>query len=343
MKIFGKNPAGKRLERILRAENYRNGAFHNIQHTDVMLKGVSMLKVMKDFINKPKHTVPAKSIPSIKNDLRLLNGDQAQLVWFGHSSYLIRSGGFTILVDPVFSGNASPFSFFAKAFEGSNIYSVDDMPEIDLLLLTHDHYDHLDYATVIKLDKKVKKILTSLGVAQHLEYWNIHPEKITELNWWEDYRISDTVKLTATPARHFSGRGTKRGKTLWSSFVLELNGTKIFAGGDSGYDESFRLIGEKFGPFDLAILENGQYNENWPHIHMMPEEVVLAARDLNASSLLPVHWGKFSLSLHPWNEPAKRVFKAATASGLHIIMPRIGEVVTLPDNNHWPEWWADTQ
>jgi L-ascorbate metabolism protein UlaG (beta-lactamase superfamily) len=181
--------------------------------------------------------------------------------------------------------------------------------------------------------------VTSLGVGQHLEYWKINPSKITELNWWEETLVHEQVKLTATPARHFSGRGTRRGKTLWSSFVLELFGIKIFAGGDSGYDNSFRIIGDKFGPFELAILENGQYNKNWPYIHMMPEQVVLAAKDLRAEWLLPVHWGKFALSLHDWNEPAKRVVKAAGESGQKIITPRIGELVTLGENRSWPQWW----
>ncbi len=304
-----------------------------------MLKGVSMVKAMKDFINRSKSTVPSSPLPSVKNELGSLTPGKQQLVWFGHSSYLVSSNGFTILVDPVFSGNASPFSFFAKAFEGSNIYAAEDMPEIDLLLLTHDHYDHLDYSTVCKLDHKVKRIVTSLGVGQHLEYWNIDPQKITELNWWEEIIVTDQVKLTATPARHFSGRGTRRGKTLWSSFVIDVHGTRIFAGGDSGYDQSFRKIGEKFGPFELAILENGQYNKNWPYIHMMPEEVVMAAKDLGAEYLIPVHWGKFALALHDWNEPANRVVKAARLASQHIITPRIGEIVTLGEKRSWPEWW----
>ena len=339
MKILGKNPSGSRLEKIRLAPNYHDGAFRNIEHTDVMRKGVSMAKLMKDFINKPKSTEPSVPLPWVKTDLNAIPSGSTRLVWFGHSSYLLSSNGFTILVDPTFSGNASPVSFFAKAFEGTNNYSAEDMPAIDLLLLTHDHYDHLDYDTVRKLDKKVKKIVTSLGVGQHLEYWNIDPSKFTELNWWEETSVTENVKLTATPARHFSGRGTRRGKTLWSSFVIDLFGTKIFAGGDSGYDNSFRIIGEKYGPFELAILENGQYNLNWPYIHMMPEEVILAAKDLRAEWLLPVHWGKFSLSLHDWNEPAKRVVKAARVSGQQIITPRIGELVTLGDNRSWPEWW----
>ncbi len=339
MKIFGQNPRGKRLQIIQAANNFRNGSFANIEETVLMRKGVSTIKVLKSFINKQKTTEPTGIVPHVRTDLKKLDADKPQIVWFGHSSYLICSAGFNILVDPVFSGNASPFPLFAKAFKGSNCYGVEDMPDVDLLVLTHDHYDHLDYTTITRLDKKVTRIVTSLGVGQHLEYWGINAAKITELNWWEKTIVNNQIQLTATPARHFSGRGIKRGATLWSSFILDLHGKRIFIGGDSGYDSSFVTIGEKYGPFDLAILENGQYNENWPDIHMMPEEVVLAAKDLNAASLLPVHWGKFSLSLHAWNEPAQRVVKAATSAGQTIIMPRIGEVVTLSQKREWPEWW----
>jgi L-ascorbate metabolism protein UlaG (beta-lactamase superfamily) len=339
IKVFGKNPSGHRLKRIESSANFRNGAFQNIEETEVMRKGVSTLKVMRDFLTKPKSTTPSSAIPSVKTDLKNIETGSPIIVWFGHSSYLIKSKGFNILVDPVFSGTASPFSFFGKAFDGSNIYSEDDMPEIDLLILTHDHYDHLDYRTVLKLEKKVNKIITSLGVGEHLEFWHINPSKITELNWWESTVINDDIHITATPARHFSGRGTRRGKTLWSSFVLQLHGNRIFAGGDSGYDKSFKEIGDKFGPFQLAILENGQYNQNWPYIHMMPEEVIKAAQDLRASTILPVHWGKFSLSLHDWNDPINRVVKAAKDANQPILTPRIGEVVAIDEYREWPVWW----
>jgi L-ascorbate metabolism protein UlaG (beta-lactamase superfamily) len=242
-------------------------------------------------------------------------------------------------VDPVFSGNASPSSFFAKAFAGANTYGVDDMPAtIEAVLLTHDHYDHLDYKTILRLKDRTNHFYTSLGVGAHLEFWGVEPGRITELDWWERCNIGD-MSLTATPARHFSGRSLKRGGAIWSSFVLKGPGYNLFLGGDSGYEEHFKTIGERFGPFDLAILECGQYGQNWPYIHMMPEQTVTAAQDLRAKTLLPVHWAKFTLSLHPWDEPIRRVTAAAAKAGLPLTTPRIGEPVIV--NGHYPAdaWW----
>jgi len=338
-KIFGKNPDAKATEKIKNSANYKNGAFQNLSHTEVMRKGASYPKMIKDFLNKPKDTTPQQRIPSIKTDLKNLDDKEPVIVWFGHSSYLIKHKGITVLVDPVFSGHASPFSFSVKTFPGSDIYKPADMPDIDMLIITHDHFDHLDYKTVVALQPKANHIYTSLGVASHLKSWGIPAEKITEFDWWDTQKITDNIQLTAAPARHFSGRKLGRGKTLWSSFILELNGYRIYIGGDSGYDSHFKTIGEKFGSFDIAILECGQYGKDWPLIHMMPEEVVQAAKDLNAKLLLPVHWAKFSLSLHAWNEPIERVVKAAADFDQLITTPMIGEPFVL--NKLLPEnkWW----
>ena len=318
-----------------------------------------MFKMLRAFSNRPANTAPPKPLPSIRTDLRQLPDDRATLVWFGHSSYLLKIGKTHILVDPVFSGNASPVSFFAKAFPGSNVYGAADMPgTIEAILLTHDHYDHLDYKTILQLKDRTNHFYTSLGVGAHLEFWGIDPDRITELDWWESIKLDPDGRpagetpfatLTATPARHFSGRSFKRGGAIWSSFVLEVpkissaesgGGYRLFLGGDSGYEQHFKVIGDRFGPFDLAILECGQYNENWPYIHMMPEQTVMAARDLRAATLLPVHWGKFTLALHPWDEPIRRVTAAATQAGLPITTPRIGEMIII--NRHYPgDAWYD--
>jgi len=333
-KIFGKNPT--ETARIINSPNYRNKIFQNLSPTEVMRKGASYPKMIRAFLNKPKDTTPAQPVPSIKTDLKNLNDEEPVIVWFGHSSYLLKHKGTVILVDPVFSGHASPFSFSVKAFPGSDVYKAEDMPAIDVLILTHDHFDHLDYKTVMALQPKVKHIYTSLGVASHLKFWGIVENKISEFDWWETEKIAPHIQLTAAPARHFSGRRFSRGKTLWSSFVLELNGYKIYIGGDSGYDAHFKIIGEKFGSFDVAVLECGQYGKDWPYIHMMPEEVVQAAKDLHAKLLLPVHWAKFSLSLHAWNEPIERLLKAA--AGQDVVTPMIGEAITL--NKPYPyKWW----
>jgi L-ascorbate metabolism protein UlaG (beta-lactamase superfamily) len=321
--------------------------------TEVIKKGASFLKMLREYRNRPADTAPPRPLPSVRTDLRALPDDRAIMVWFGHSSYLLKIGGTHILVDPVFSGHASPVSFFAKAFPGTNVYGVDDMPDaIEAVLLTHDHYDHLDYSTIRQLSDRTKHFYTALGLGAHLEYWGVETGRITELDWWESCSIdvkgmpvksddaSGAYTLTATPARHFSGRGFKRGATSWASFVLKGSGVSLFLGGDSGYEQHFKLIGDQFGPFDLAVLECGQYGNNWPFIHMLPEETVQAAHDLRAAVLLPVHWGKFTLSLHPWNEPIRRATVAAKKADLALTTPRIGELVVI--NGPYPyEPWYD--
>ncbi|MDB5231934.1 MAG: putative Zn-dependent hydrolase of beta-lactamase fold protein [Chitinophagaceae bacterium] len=338
LKTLGKNPSGKLLEKIQQSPNFRNGSFQNLSETEMMASKEPMLKLMWKFFTKPKNTTPASPLPFIRTDLKNLPADHPAIVWFGHSSYLIRINGKHILVDPVFSGHASPFSFTTKSFPGTNFYSVDDMPEIDLLIISHDHYDHLAYETLLGLKPKVKQVCTSPGVSAHLIYWGFNENIITELDWWQS-KIFDGIEITAAPARHFSGRTFKRNQTLWSSFILRTSTHKIYAGADSGYDSHFKTIGENYGPFDIAILECGQYNEAWPYIHMMPEENVQACIDLGAKWLLPVHWGKFAISLHPWDEPIKRVKKCADERGAKITTPLIGEPVLLDKVYPQQEWW----
>ena len=304
--VLGKAARGARLERMRRSPNFKDNAFGNLVPTSVTLQGTNFFKMMREYRHRPADTAPAGRLPSVHTDLRSLPVQGVRIVWFGHSSYLLKVEGVTILVDPVFSGNASPVSFFAKAFEGADAYGVRDMPDIDVLLLTHDHYDHLDYKSVKVLAAGAGRVCTSLGVGAHLEAWGVAAEKIVELDWWESWEWKG-VTLTAAPARHFSGRTFKRGGTLWSSFVLKGKGHSLYLGGDSGYEGHFREIGQRFGPFEIAILESGQYGKHWPYIHMMPEQTVQAAMDLRARALMPVHWGKFTLALHPWNEPIKRV------------------------------------
>ena len=335
--VFGKAPAGARLQRIRQSPNYKQDHFENIVPTEVTLKGASLFKMLGEYRNRPADTAPSLPLPVVRTDLRALPADKDWVVWFGHSSYLLKIDGLHILVDPVFSANASPVSFLAKAFPGTNVYTAADMPEIDILLLTHDHYDHLDYHTILQLASKTKHICTSLGVGAHLESWGITQDKITELDWWES--AGSVLNFTAAPARHFSGRAFKRAGTLWSGFVLKVGGYSLFLGGDSGYGEHFKMIGDRFGPFDLAILECGQYGKNWPYIHMMPEQTVQAALDLRAAALLPVHWSKFTLALHPWNEPPRRVTAAATEKGFPVATPLIGQPFPLKGPYPDAHWW----
>ncbi|MCU7548356.1 MBL fold metallo-hydrolase [Chitinophagaceae bacterium LB-8] len=329
----------KNRERILQSANFKGGAFQNLSKTSVLAKGVTYFKMIKDSLNKPEDVKPPVALPSVKTDLKSIQSEKPVIIWFGHSSYFIHMNGINILVDPVFSGFASPFSFMIKAFPGSDVYTADDLPAIDILILTHNHYDHLDVKTISNIRNKVKSCYVPLGVGEKLERLGLNDRLITELDWWESEDVRNGIELTATPARHFSGRGFRRGGSLWTSYVLKIFGYNLYLGGDSGYDSHFKEIGDKFDSFDLAILECGQYNANWPQIHMMPEEAVQACIDLRAAMLFPVHWGKFALSTHSWNEPIIRVAKAALEKKVAFTTPMIGEPIII--NEHYPHatWW----
>lgn len=344
-KIFGKTPSGERLERMMRSHHYRDGKFQNEHFTPDLTEGHSLLEVTCDFLfKKNPRRAPEGSIPSEKTDLKALPGSEDVLVWFGHSSYFLQVDGKKILVDPVFSGNASPIPRSNRAFKGTDRYTTDDMPAIDYLLITHDHYDHLDYETVSGLKNKVGKVVCGLGVGAHLEYWGYAPGCITELDWSESTEPDTGFKIHAAPARHFSGRGFIRNKTVWLSFVLQTPSMNLYLGGDSGYDTHFAEIGNRFGPFDLAILENGQYDLKWKYIHMLPEEAVQAAKDLGARRLLPVHSSKFVMANHAWDEPLQRISEAARAAGMPLLTPLIGEEVRLKDSNQpFTAWWENVR
>lgn len=337
---FGAAAANDRLTRILQSKNYRDGSFQNVEPTDVMRRDASYLALMKDNFSKPADVEPKTQLPSVQTNLNTLSGSGTSVVWFGHSSYLIKSEGITVLVDPVLSGYASPVSFFGKAFPGTTTYTAAQMPPIDILVLTHDHYDHLDYETLVALRDRVTRVVAPLGVGAHLERWGYDPTRITELDWTEAVTISEGLSLTAVPARHFSGRGLKRGGSLWSAYVLDINTQRIFLGGDSGYGPHFESIGQQYGPFDLALLECGQYGRDWPSIHMFPAEVAQAARDLRTSVLLPVHWGKFALAFHPWREPIRQLTQAITPTdSFTLTTPRLGEPVRLGGTLPQSAWW----
>lgn len=336
--IFGKLPSGQRLQRVEASPNYKGGKFVNLEHTPDFGPGIGMWDVIKAMPNRPANGTPSKPLPSVKTNLATL-GQGTSIVWFGHSSYLFKQDNFTLLVDPVFSGNASPVSFFAKSFDGTNTYSTADMPMLDVLLLTHDHYDHLDYETIFALKGKFKTIVTSLGVGAHLEHWGIPTEQIIELDWNQQSQLPNGFSITAVPARHFSGRLFTRAQSIWSAFVLETPNKKFFLGGDSGFGNHFEEIGKKHGPFHLALLECGQYNAMWPYIHMTPEEVVKAGMALKAEVIMPVHWGKFALAMHNWNEPPQRFVAAAKVAQVKYTIPQIGQPVVV--DSHYPDsvWW----
>ncbi len=340
---FGKLPQGERLARIKESPNYKDGAFQNLSHTPELTEGYSMWKVaMNFFLQKKTDQKPTELIPHQKTNLHQLRPDENTVIWFGHSSYFIQVDGKKMLVDPVLSGHASPFSFSVKAFEGTDIYTYDDIPEIDYLFITHDHWDHLDYKTLKALKPKINTIICGLGVGSHLEYWGFEKENIIELDWNENTNLINGFDVHCKPARHFSGRGFKRNQTLWVSFAVITPNTQLFFGGDGGYDSHFEEIGKQFGKFDLVLLENGQYDKAWKYIHMHPDEVLQAAENLNAQQLIPVHSGKFDLANHAWYTPLKTISALHQDHPFKLITPIIGEKVLIGTHEkNYTQWWEN--
>ncbi|RZK77026.1 MAG: MBL fold metallo-hydrolase, partial [Pedobacter sp.] len=298
---------------------------------------VTYINLFATLLRKNPNKVPKGLIPSVKPDFSSVEG--IKVIWFGHSSYFINIDGVRILVDPVFSERTSPFAFLGtKNFKGTDFIKPEDFPPLDIVLITHDHYDHMDYSSILKLKSKTKRFITSIGAGEHLEYWGVDKDKITELCWNEEVAV-ELLKFRAMPARHFTGRKFKRNLSAWSAFILQTPKGNLYLGGDSGYDAHFKAAGEKYGPFELAILECGQYNAYWPLIHMFPEQVVDAAKDLNAKVLMPVHWGKFTLAAHNWDEPVKRVWQAAVEKGQQLATPILGESVIVGVKHPNKQWW----
>ena len=334
---FGRLPQGKRLERILASPNYQDGAFRNrpsayvppYRHDDGR-GGVRNALFRKDELR----LVPnAGEIPVVKSDLLSLDRSQDLIVWFGHSSWLLQLGGLRILVDPVFNV-ASPVSFLlGEPFPGTDIYKVEDIPDIDVLLITHDHWDHLDCATVTKLRERIGRVVCPLGVGEHFERWDFAPERVVELDWDESATLTfeegREASILCLPTHHFSGRGFVRNQSLWASFLVSVASHSVYFGGDGGYDERFRQIGERFPGIDLAILENGQYNVRWQGNHMMPDELAPAMRELGAKRYMTGHHGKFCISTHPWDEPFANEKAAALEAQADLLTPHIGEVFAL--------------
>lgn len=342
--VFGAAPSGKRLKRIELLENYRDHQFQNQSFTPQLSEGYSMPTLMYNYLFGKKDPLlkPHAPVPTNYTNLQNLPKDQDVYVWLGHSSYYMVVDGVTFLIDPVLSRYGSPFKFFNPSFEGADIFKPEDIPEIDYLVITHDHYDHLDYPTVKAIKPKVRQVILPLGVGAHFEKWGYAESQLLEDNWGTTFHLRNSLKITFTPARHFSGRKFSKNNTLWTSYVLETSKKKIFLGGDSGYDSHFEVIGEKYGPIDLAILENGQYNEAWKYIHAMPEEMVKISKDLQTTNIIPVHSGKFALALHPWNEPLKKITQSGKLHNLNIFTPKIGEVLYLNQpENKFLAWWED--
>ena len=310
---------------------------------DIGLKEMPGL-IMKQFQSDP-HRQAQKDIPVIKIDsidIAQRADSITQLTWFGHSAFLLEIKGRKILIDPMFGSTPAPHPTLGKKRYSSELpIQIEKLPEIDAILLSHDHYDHLDYGSIMKLKDKTREFFVPLGVGRHLESWGIPKEHIHELDWWE-FAEFEELKLTCAPARHFSGRGLMdRATTLWCSWAIKSDDKNLFFSGDSGYGPHFEEIGEKLGPFDFAMMECGQYNQQWSSIHMMPEETVQAGIDVKAKVAMPIHWGAFTLAFHSWTDPAERFTKEAQIKGLDFTTPRIGEAIVLGGKHSTTRWWEE--
>lgn len=334
---FGQKPQGDDLEKIKISDNYKESTFKNLEKTE--LAGFfEVLPKLPELLSS-KGKVPEKAFDvSFENPNTILDSE-TYITWYGHSAFLLETENKKILIDPMFGDIASPLPFGSSRFEYSQPIPVESFTGIDIVLISHDHYDHLDYPTIKTLKDNVKLFIVPLGIGSHLKSWGVAESKIIELDWWQDYK-SDSFTFTATPARHFSGRGIADGNaTLWAGWAIKSGGANIFFSGDSGYGNHFKEIGEKLGPFDFAMIECGQYNESWHQIHMMPEESVTATKEVGAKVAMPIHWGAFKLALHTWTDPVKRFVDESEKQGQKYITPSIGYPYRLNSEYKNTKWW----
>lgn len=341
-KQFGAKPSKLELESFSKNQNWNGKIFENIEKT-VMEFSLSNLPgfLNKQFCQK-KGREPSKPLPIIPFDSQAFESknDSMQSIWYGHSVILMRLNKKNILIDPMFGPDAAPIApFKVKRFSDSTLDLIEKFPEIDLVLISHDHYDHLDYESILKLKDKTKQFYVALGVKRHLISWGIDPAIITEFCWW-DQTLFENIKITFTPTRHFSGRGlSDRAKSLWGGWAFKTEQENIWFSGDSGYGTHFAEIGSRLGPFDFGFIECGQYNQNWHQIHMYPEESVQAAQDAKVKNMMPVHWAGFALAQHSWQEPVERFVENATAKNLNFSVPKIGELFDANTQNDF-KWWV---
>lgn len=339
--LFGQVPKGEQLEQIKHSAHYADGIFQNQIPSPMCTQDQSELSLwMENLFGKKGQVRPPQAVPSVKTDLKALDPNVDTAVWMGHSSWYLQLAGKRILVDPVFSTDAAPVPFVVKAFDGSNLYSAEDMPPIDILLISHDHYDHLDYATAKALEGKVAQVIAGLGVGAHFERWGYDMAKVHEQDWYDEVDLGNQLKLVVSPARHFSGRTLDRNKSLWLGFALISPNRRVFLSGDSGYGPHFAEFGQKYGPFDWISLDTGQYDVRWANVHINPEQAAQAAADLRTKYFTPGHIGRFSISRHDWDDPFKRISQASLQRDYVLITPVIGQAIALeqPEASS-SRWW----
>tara|TARA_R110000868_G_scaffold4211_9_gene26536 strand:+ start:728 stop:1771 length:1044 start_codon:yes stop_codon:yes gene_type:complete len=343
-KQFGGKISKDEKKRFSKSESWNGEKFLNIETTSMDISPLKMPKLLyKQFFEnngrKPKQKLPVAPFNSTSF---LAPSKDVKFIWYGHSVVLLRVNGKTLLIDPMFGPNAAPISPIAtKRFSENTLEIINDLPEIDIVLLTHDHYDHLDYESLQRLLPKVKNYYVALGCARHLIEWGVDAQKIQEFDWWDDQSFG-AIKITFTPTRHFSGRGlTDRAKSLWGGWVIKTATENLYFTGDSGYGSHFKAVGDQLGPFDFAFVECGQYNQNWHLIHMFPEEGIQAAKDARIARIMPVHWAGFALAQHTWTDPVERFIAEATKQNIPFSTPKLGELFTLKAFLAQNNWWED--
>ncbi|MDP8098504.1 MBL fold metallo-hydrolase [Pasteurella atlantica] len=347
---FGDDPNAESMDKIQQSTHFDGEHFQNLIPTNATSIGMAQgerkidrLALTMNFIFPPKGKNPDK--PLITKKLNSLNN--GEFVWLGHSTVLFKTNNTTIITDPVFH-NASPIPFLVEPFEMTNTPKVADLPFIDVVLISHDHYDHLDYQGIKQMNAKVGHFYVPLGVKAHLLRWGVVNEKVTEYDWYEEVNFNH-IQFVFAPSRHFSGRGIfNHRQTLWGSWAIIAPKLKAYFSGDGGYSPEFAKIGQRFGGFDIAFMEDGAYNESWKDVHMLPEQTAQASIDIQTKVVLPIHWGKFDLATHQWNEPVQRIAKAlqtyndkvSEQDKIKLVTPRIGEIFNL---NKLPklEWWEE--
>jgi L-ascorbate metabolism protein UlaG (beta-lactamase superfamily) len=342
---FGGSATEQKQQQYAQSKNFKDGIFVNAIPTTRDLGFVNTLRVIyKFFFKKEPGLEPGSPIEVEKIDsLHIVAKppELKRLTWFGHSACLLEMEGKRIFFDPMLGESPAPHPMLGpKRYSKGLPIPIEKIPYIDAVVLSHDHYDHLDYESISALKDKVGRFYVPLGVSAHLTAWGVDPLRITELDWWGK-KTTDGFTFICTPARHFSGRGLFDGfSTLWASWIVKTASSNVYFSGDSGYGPHFKEIGDQYGPFDFVMLECGQYNELWKDIHMMPEQTVQAAIDLRGKLMMPIHWGAFTLAMHTWIDPVTRATATAHEKGVPITTPRIGEPVLLQQKS-FPnsEWW----
>jgi L-ascorbate metabolism protein UlaG (beta-lactamase superfamily) len=339
---FGGRLGGARKERAMASKLNKDGTFQNLIDTPTGIRFREGLSLLADQLRGNPDRRPARPLqPETFDPVAFVRGAKTRLVWLGHSTVLLRLNGKNILFDPIFSKRASPFQWAGpKRFAGGLRVGIADLPPIDAVVISHDHYDHLDYASIRQLRAHAQHFFVPLGVGAHLERWGVSTGSITELEWWQSAPYSG-LQFTCTPSRHFSGRRIGgHDKTLWASWVVTSTKERVYFSGDTGYGPHFAEIGKRYGPFNLTLLECGQYDKAWPNVHMMPEQTVQAAKDLGTKLLVPIHWGAFVLALHAWAEPVERAGEAAMKLQIRFATPRLGQVLPVQATRPAEAWWS---